>query len=695
MAFINRELSWIQFNERVLHQATLSTTPFFEKGRFLHIASNNLDEFYMVRVGSLQELSALVESNDNKTNLTITQQLKLISKQVQHFIDHQTQVYEAWMKEAQSYHIHVKKISDLKSNDQAYIQTMFKSHIEPLLSPMIVDQSHPFPFLQNKQVVVVAYLKKGKKKTLGLIPIDPNIIPLVLSLPSTSSLQCIMVSDLIQAHIQKIFKGYEVEAITNMKLIRNADLDYEGSDDEELTFKDVMKKLLKKRQRLAIVRAEFNHHHPELIKEVIKRVSIKTQHVFVNPIPLHWAHFKLIEQFCLKRHSNAFFPSISPRNPLHHNQESMMELLKKQDVFLHVPYDRLDPLIQLLKEAAINPKVVSIKMTLYRLSSQSSIIESLVQAAQSGKEVVVIIELKARFDEQHNIDHATTLEEAGCQVIYGFEGYKVHSKCCLITEVDKGKVLTYTHTSTGNYNENTAKLYTDYHVLSTNPQLGEDVRTFFTWLQLGDIEAFKQPLNLLSTSPFTFKQSILHHIHQEIATHLQEGEGHIIFKMNSMTDKDIMEALILADQHGVRVDLIIRGINCLSVEGTHIKVRSILGRYLEHSRVYYFKHHGKATVLISSADLMTRNTMKRIESAITIHDEVILQKILRSLNLQLRDDIAYYEQVNQHYHYHEGQDSQMMHFSLSELSSSQTPKHQGFLKQVLNKVIHNLKSQSN
>ena len=689
MAFINRELSWIQFNERVLHQATLSTTPFFEKGRFLNIAANNLDEFYMVRVGSLQELSALVESNDNKTNLTITQQLKLISKQVQHFIDHQTQVYESWMKEAQPYHIHVKKFTDLKTNDQAYIQTMYKAHIEPLLSPMIVDQSHPFPFLQNKQVVVVALLKKGKKKTLGLIPMDPNIIPLVLSLPSSSSLHCVMVSDLIHTHIQKIFKGYEVEAITNMKLIRNADLDYDGSDDEELTFKDVMKKLLKKRQRLAIVRAEFNHHHPELIKEVVKRVSIKTQHVFINPIPLHGAHFKLIEQFCLKRYPNAFFPPISPRNTLHPYQGSMMDLLKKQDVFLHVPYDRLDPLIQFLKEASNHPNVVSIKMTLYRLSSQSSIIESLVHAAQQGKEVVVIIELKARFDEQHNIDHATTLEEAGCQVIYGFEGYKVHSKCCLITEVDKGKVITYTHTSTGNYNENTAKLYTDYHVLSTNPKLGEDVRTFFTWLQLGDIEAFKQPLHYLSTSPFTFKETMLHHIHHEIAIHLQEKNGYILFKMNSMTDKDIMEALILADQHGVKVDLIIRGINCLSTENTNIHVRSILGRYLEHSRVYYFKHHNQPTMLISSADLMTRNTMKRIESAVAIQDQLIIQKIVRSLQLQLRDDIAAYIQVKQHYEYHEGQDSQMMHFSLSEPSSNQTMK-QGKLKQAFNKLIANL-----
>ena len=362
-----------------------------------------------------------------------------------------------------------------------------------------------------------------------------------------------------------------------------------------------------------------------------------------------------------------------------------MDLLKKQDVFLHVPYDRLDPLIHLLKEAANHPNVVSIKMTLYRLSSQSSIIEALVQAAQQGKEVVVIIELKARFDEQHNIDHATTLEEAGCQVIYGFEGYKVHSKCCLITEVDKGKVMTYTHTSTGNYNENTAKLYTDYHVLSANPTLGEDVRTFFTWLQLGDIEAFKQPLHHLSTSPFTFKESILHHIHQEIATHLQEKDGHIIFKMNAMTDKDIMEALILADQHGVKVDLIIRGINCLSVENTTINVRSILGRYLEHSRVYYFNHHNQPTMLISSADLMTRNTMKRIESAINIHDERIIQTIVRSLQLQLRDDIAAYIQVKQHYEYHEGQDSQVMHFSLSELSSTQT-SNQGIMKRVFEKM---------
>ena len=685
MTFINRELSWLQFNQRVLHQATLSSTPFFEKGRFLNIAFNNVDEFYMVRVGSLQELSTVVTSNDNKTNLTIAQQLKLISKKMHEYIDDQAIVYRNWIKDAAAFRIHIKPYQDLKQNDMAYIQMYYKTHIEPLLSPMVIDQSHPFPFLLNKQVVVVALLKKGKKKTIGLIPIDPQIIPLVHQVPSSASLNLVMVTDIIHAHVQKIFKGFEVEAITNMKLIRNADLDYEGSADEELNFKDVMKKLLKKRQRLAPVRCEFNHDHPELIKEVLKRVSIKTQHVFVNPIPLHQAHMKLIEQFCLKKFPQAFFPSFSPKVLSLPNNISLTEYLKKQDLFLHVPYDRLDPLVDLLRWAADNPKVVSIKMTLYRLSSQSSIIESLVKAAESGKEVVVVIELKARFDEQHNIDHATVLEEAGCQVIYGFDGYKVHSKCCLITEIDKGHTTVFTHVSTGNYNESTARLYTDYHLLSTNPVLGEDIRTFFTWLQIGDIDAFRQPLNMVVTSPFTFKQAILKHIHQEIESHIRYGDGHIIFKMNSMTDKDIMQALILADEQGVNVELIIRGINCLDSHGTKIKIRSILGRFLEHSRVYYFRHHHDPIMYISSADLMTRNTMKRIESATMINDDNIINSILESLLLQLRDDIECFDLVNHQYSFKQGIDVQRLHMNLPSMNIE---IKEGFMNKIMKKLTN-------
>lgn len=671
MPFINRELSWIQFNERVLHLATLEKTPFFEKGRFLHIALNNLDEFYMIRVGSLQSLLKIVESNDNKTHLTIAQQLKLIYKHVGHFLESQAVVYHQWLKEAKEHHIFVKKVADLKANDAAYIQGYFRKSVEPLLSPMVVDQSHPFPFLQSKHVVVVALLKKDKQTKLGLIPLDPHIIPLVLTLPTTTSLTCVMVSDCVQYNVSKIFKGYEIEAMTNMKLIRNADLDFEGIEDD-LNFKDVMKKLLKKRQRLGIVSAEFNDNHPQLIKEVMKRITLKTHHVYVHACPLHMAHLKPIEHFCAKRFPEAFYPAVTSYHVVK-NKASVMQKLRKQDMLLHVPYDSLDPLIDLLNEAALSPKVVSIKTTLYRLSSHSQIINSLVRAAESGKEVVVLIELKARFDEQHNIDHATTLEEAGCQVIYGFEGYKVHSKCCLITELDQGKLISYTHTSTGNYNEVTAKLYTDVHLLSTNPQLGEDMRTYFRWLQLGDISLFNQELTTLLTSPTTFKAKILHHINHEIASHIQHGNGHIIFKMNSLTDKEIMDALLLADHHGVKIDIICRGINCLSNEGTSIQIRSILGRFLEHPRLYYFRHNNDAIMLLASADLMTRNTMKRIESAVYIQDREILTALIAHLTMQLRDDIAHYYLKNDRYFYREGFDVQMLQFNVPK-NPSKPPK---------------------
>lgn len=685
MPFINRELSWIQFNERVLHLATLPNTPFFEKGRFLHISLNNLDEFYMIRVGSLQSLSKLVNYIDNKTHLTITQQLKLIYKHVNHFLEKQNVIYQQWLKEAKEHHIYIKKVSELKVNDAAYIQGYFRRSIEPLLSPMVVDQSHPFPFLQSKQVVVVALLKKDKQFKLGLIPLDPQIIPLVLTLPTTTMLTCIMVSDCVQHNISKIFKGFEIEAVTNMKFIRNADLDFEGFE-EDVNFKDVMKKMLKKRQRLEIVRLEFNDNHATLIKEVTKRITIKTQHVFVHASPLHMAHLKPIEQFCSKNVPKAFYPVINAYNGFKNNT-SIMQKMRKQDILLYVPYDSLDPFIHLLHEAANNPKVVSIKATLYRLSNHSQVIQSLARAAELGKEVVVLIELKARFDEQHNIDHATTLEEAGCHVIYGFDGYKVHSKCCLITEIDQGKMISYTHTSTGNYNEVTAKLYTDVHLMSTHPQLGEDIRTFFRWLQLGDITLFNQELPTVLTSPTTFKSKILHHINHEIASHIQHGDGHIIFKMNALTDKEIMDALLLADQHGVKIDILCRGVNCLSNEGTKIHIRSILGRFLEHPRLYYFKHHQDAIMLMASADLMTRNTMKRIESAVYIQDRTIVATLYASLTMQLRDDVAHFVLQNHRYVYREGLDVQTLQLGLPKNNLvAPTTSFKSWLQQISAKL---------
>jgi len=669
MAFINREISWLKFNDRVLHQATLTSTPFFEKLRFIDIARNNADEFYMVRVGSLQELSSILESNDNKTNLSISQQLKLINKHYQGFLKTRDSVFNAWLSEAKQFKIFIKTLKELKNNDVQYLETFYKSQIEPLLSPMVIGPSNPFPFIQNNQIVVVALLKKNKKKTLGLIPLDNRIFPLILSCPSSSSLTMVNTSSIIQDHIGRIFKGYEVEATSTLQLIRNADLDYESSYDEELSMKDVMKKLLKRRQRLAPVRLDLQNDHPELTKEILKRLPVPTHHVFINASTYHSVVLKQVEAFLLKRHPEAFYPVMSAREHPEFRKERIENIVKKRDVFLHVPYTKLDPLLKLLEYAASSPKVVSIKMTLYRLSSASSIIQSLVKAAEAGKSVIVVIELKARFDEQHNIDHATVLEEAGCQVIYGFEGYKVHSKLCLITEIDKGNTVYYTHFGTGNYNEITSKLYTDYHLITTNPKIGEDVRKTFNWLQLGNIEAFNEALTHTYTSPYLFKQTIIAHIEQEIINQQNSNKGHIIFKMNSLTDKDIIEALLKAARAHVRVDLIIRGINCLKpeheLEVEHIHIRSILGRYLEHSRVYYFKKTTTPFVLIGSADLMTRNTVKRIESAVEILDSSVIQSIYTSLTLMLSEDVSHYRQVKNQYEFHQGmRDAQMAHYSL-------------------------------
>lgn len=687
MAFINREISWLKFNDRVLHQATLSSTPFFEKLRFIDIAGNNADEFYMVRVGSLQELASIIESNDNKTNLSISQQLKLINKHYQSFLKTRDTIFSAWLSHAKQHKISIKTLKELKNNDVQYLETYYKTQIEPLLSPMVIGPSHPFPFIQNNQIVVVALLKKGKKRTLGLIPLDERIIPAILTCPSATSLTMVQTASLIQEYINRIFKGYEIETTSSFKLIRNADLDFESSFDEELSMKDVMKKLLKRRQRLAPVRLDLQSDHPDLKKEILKRLNITNNHVFINTAPVHPSMMKLIESFLNKRHPEAFYPIIAAREHPEIRQQKIEDIVRKHDVFLHVPYSKIDPLLKLLEYAAQSPKVVSIKMTLYRLSSTSSIIQSLVKAAEAGKAVTVLIELKARFDEQHNIDHATVLEEAGCQVIYGFEGYKVHSKLCLITEIDKDNTVYYTHFGTGNYNEITSRLYTDYHLITSNPEIGEDVRKTFNWLQMGDIEAFNEPLTHTYTSPYLFKQTIIQRIEAEIKHQQNTQNGHLIFKMNALTDKDIILALLKAARAEVRIDLIIRGINCLKAEDPlelkNIHIRSVLGRYLEHSRVYYFNNNQAPFVLIGSADLMTRNTEKRIESAVEIIDKHIIDMIHNSLKLMLSEDVTYYRQEKNQYVFHQGtRDAQIAHYALPQIQIEETNAFRQFVQRL-------------
>lgn len=639
----NRELSWLKFNQRVLKEAKDDTVPLLEKVKFISIFVSNLDEFYMIRCGSLYDVS-LVDKDyrDNKTGLTAQKQLNKIFENTVSLYEEKDKIYSKLTKQLRDYGIIRRGFDELDSVKRKYITQYFYENVSPLLSPQIIDVRHPFPHMINKKIYVYAILEsKDNQRYMGLIPI-PKQVPDYVKFPDSQ--EYILMEELVYAFVDKIYSNYKVKYATITAVTRNADINLQNSPiDEDEDYRHYMKNILKKRSRLAPIRLEFYKYYNHKYNKYLRRkLDLHKNQVFMTHTPINMDYiYDLIESIPDHIKNELTFPEFESQQSAHLNTEkSILKQLDKKDVLLFYPYESMDIFISFLKEAAHDPDVVSIKITLYRVARSSKVIKYLIEAVENGKEVTVLIELRARFDEKNNIYNAELLEEAGCQLLYGFENYKVHSKVCCVTKRVKNKIKYYTQIGTGNYNEKTAKLYTDYAYLTSNNEIGTDAIKFFKNMALANLNGdYKK----LLVAPTSLRNNIIKYIDGEIKKAQNNMDNEIIMKMNSLTDRKIIDKLAEASQNGVKITMIIRGICCiipgLENKTENIEVRSIVGRYLEHSRVYIFGKGHDRKIYISSADLMTRNTVKRVEVACPIEDPLLRQRIIDDLETMLKDDV--------------------------------------------------------
>lgn len=638
--FQNRELSWLRFNERVLLEATEDCVPALEKLKFVSIFVSNLDEFFMVRVGSLHDLSSLKkEVKDNKTGMNAEEQISAILKALPEMYREKDEIFKKVSEELENSNIKKLNYSDLNLEQKKFVEDFYMKRIDQLVSPQIVDINHPFPFLENTKLYAFAHLEKGKEKVFGIVPVR-NTYPKYLLLPG-EKVEYILMEEIILNQIDQIFKEYKILSKNIIKVTRNTDfVDDRDTWEEFDDYTEYMKSILKKRKRLNIVRLESEGKLPkQALNFLLEKIELTQDAYFPLESPLNMKYvFSLIDEI-----PNAIKTKLLYRDLIQYNpadiSKSVIDDVRHKDRILSYPYESMDTFISLLKEAANDPDCKSIKITIYRLAKNSKVVRYLTEAAQNGKEVTVFVELKARFDEESNINYANILYEEGCNIIYGFNKYKMHSKICLITfRNPKTENLTYiTQIGTGNYNESTAKQYTDFSLMTSSPEIGLDATDFFKNMSIGNLDG--KYMHLLQ-SPTTLKTGLMHHLENEIA---KRENGYILCKFNSLTDKDFIEKFIEASQKGVKVDLIIRGISCLlpgiKDQSENIRIRSIVGRFLEHPRVYVF---GKddPVMYISSADLMTRNTENRVEIATPILDSEIKERILKYLEVQMKDNVS-------------------------------------------------------
>lgn len=655
--FMNRELSWLKFNERVLEEAENREVPLCERLTFASIYQSNLDEFFMVRVGSLID-QMLLDKNmkENKTKMTPQEQIDAIIPQVQKLNRRKDSVYEEMMDSLKEHNIHLVNFQKISKKESEYLRAYFQAEIAPLISPTIIGKRQPFPFLKNKEIYAVAVLetKNGKEK-LGIIPCGNETFDRLINISGKDAYM--LSEEMILHYVPRIFKGYHVKAKTLIRITRNADIDADSMYDEDLDF---MVELIKKRKKLAPVRMELSREMDgEIIDLLCEYLELERKYVFYTQTPLDLSFvFKI--QDILRRETDLFFEKRVPqRSPQFNEEMPIMDQIEKEDKLLSYPYESMRPFLKMLQEAAEDKDVVSIKMTLYRVAKQSKIIASLIEAAENGKDVTILVELKARFDEENNIEWSRQLEDAGCRVIYGLDGYKVHSKLCLITRKKKGKVSYITQIGTGNYNEKTSRLYTDLSLMTANVDIALEAAEVFQALSMG--ETVEETDHLL-VAPHCLQNKVIHMIDREIE-HAKAGEpAYIGLKMNSLTDKKIMEKLIKASKAGVKIDMVIRGICCLipGVKGEtdNIQVRSIVGRYLEHSRIYIFGTKGREKVYIASADFMTRNTLRRVEVAVPIYNTDIKMQLIEMFITMLSDNVkAREEDHNGNYKIPKNQDT--------------------------------------
>ena len=638
--FMNRELSWLKFNERVLEEAENKEVPLCERLTFASIYQSNLDEFFMVRVGSLID-QILLDKNmkENKTKMTPKEQLDAIMPQVRKLNRRKDNVYEEMMDSLKEHNIHFVNFQKISKKESEYLRAYFQAEIAPLISPTIIGKRQPFPFLKNKEIHAVAVLetKNGKEK-LGIIPCGNEVFERLINIPGKDAYM--LSEEMILHYVPRIFKGYHVKAKTLIRITRNADIDADAMYDEDLDYRDFMVELIKKRKKLAPVRMELSKEMDgEIIDLLCGYLDLDPEYVFYNYTPLDLSFIFTIQDI-LRRETDLFFDKRVPqRSPQFNEDESIMDQIAKKDKLLSYPYESMRPFLKLLQEAAEDKDVVSIKMTLYRVAKQSKIIASLIEAAENGKDVTILVELKARFDEENNIEWSRQLEDAGCRVIYGLDGYKVHSKLCLITRKKQGKVGYITQIGTGNYNEKTARLYTDLSLMTADPKIGTEAARVFQALAMGETV---EDMDHLLVAPKCLQNKVLAMIDEEIE-HAKVGEqAYIGLKMNSLTDKRIMNKLVEASCAGVHIDMVVRGICCLipGVKGQteNIHIISIVGRFLEHSRIYIFGTQERAKIYISSADFMTRNTLRRVEVAAPIEDPDIRMQIQEMFVTMLSDN---------------------------------------------------------
>ena len=639
--YMNRELSWLKFNERVLEEAENSEVPLCERMTFVSIYQSNLDEFFRVRVGSLQDQMLVNKKiRDSKTNMTSEEQIKAILKEVKRLNKRKDAAYAALMEKVAAYGIQLIDFTTAKSEEKKYLEQYFNHEILPLSSPTIVGKRQPFPFLRNQEIYAVVVLEtRSGKERLGMIPCTNSMLERLIEIPGGKG-RYMLSEDLILHYIGKVFKGYKVKGKSLIRVIRNADIDADALYDEDLDYREFMEGLMKERKKLSPVRLDMSREiDGSVVESLCRYLDVSPERVFRSEAPLDVSFIFKIQDL-LRMIPELFYEKRVPqKSPSFADGESILAQIKKEDKLLSYPYESIRPFLNMLNEAAEDDSVISIKMTLYRLAKQSKVIEALCEAAENGKEVVVLVELRARFDEENNIRWSRMLEKAGCQIIYGLEGYKVHSKLCLITRRGEHGIEYITQIGTGNYNEKTARLYTDLSLMTADERIGIDAAKVFQALAKG--ETVEESDHLL-VAPKCLQCRIIDMIQEEI-DHKKNGEdAYIGLKLNSLTDKKLIDKLVEASCAGVHVDMIIRGICCLipGVEGQteNITVRSIVGRFLEHSRIYIFGCGERTKYYISSADFMTRNTVKRVEVAAPVYAPAIQEKIRGIFDLMLADN---------------------------------------------------------
>lgn len=640
---MNRELSWLKFNERVLNEAGNPRVPLAERLTFASIYQSNLDEFYMVRVGTLMDqMESSEEIRENKTNMTSKEQVKAILEATRILDKKKDMIYEQLMGELEPQGIRIINFNRLSGEEGELLETYFDQEIAPYLSANIVSKQQPFPFLKNKEIYAVALLAtKSKKTKVAIIPCSNNVFKRLIDIPTRPG-TFMLSEELILHFLPKLFPKYEIVEKSLLRITRNADIDTETIYDEDMDYRDAMENLIKQRKRMNPVRMELSREiNKKLITGICKCVNVDKKHVFMSKVPLDMSFVFAIQNYLrVQGKENLFFEKRSPRMTDQFNdKESLIGQIEKKDVLLSYPFENIKSFTNLLNEAAKDESVVSIKMTLYRLADKSQIVDALVDAAENGKEVVVLVELRARFDEESNIEYSRKLEEAGCRVIYGLNGYKVHSKLCLITRKTDNGLSYITQIGTGNYNEKTSKLYTDLSLITANEEIGKEAAEVFACLLRG--ETIEETHRLL-VAPKCLQNKVLALIDEEIEHAKNNESAYVGIKINSLTDKDIIEKLVEASQAGVKIEMIVRGICCMipEIKGytENITVISIVGRFLEHSRIYRFGTPEREKVYIASADYMTRNTLRRVEVAAPVLDDQLREKLDFMFDTMMKDD---------------------------------------------------------